>query len=175
MTNERPQYMIPALIGGAAAGILSGIPIVNCLCCLWIIGGAMLSVHLLARETPISLTAGDGAILGALTGIVAAVIQAVIGIPLRGVSSQVYRRMMERLAEFSGQMPSGWEDLMKRGQTEGFTASMFLFGLLLSAAIFAVLGILGGVIGVSLFGKKKPAASVVPPPPPPAQEGPHAL
>jgi len=48
----------------------------------------------------------------------------------------------------------------------------FFFGLLISAAIFAALGALGGVLGASLFGKKQaaPPASVPPPsaPPPPA-------
>ncbi|MDH4197957.1 MAG: hypothetical protein OEW05_11145, partial [Candidatus Aminicenantes bacterium] len=73
MTDQRPQVILPALIGGVVAGVLSGIPFLNCLCCLWIIGGAMLAAHLLARESPVSLTAGDGAVVGVLTGIFAAV------------------------------------------------------------------------------------------------------
>ncbi len=42
---------------------------------------------------------------------------------------------------------------------------MFLFGLLVQAAVFAVFGALGGVIGASLFGRKTP---------PPVQGGPAA-
>lgn len=173
MTNERPQYMVPALIGGAAAGLLSGVPIVNCLCCLWIIGGAMLSVHLLARDTPTSLTAGDGAILGALTGIAAAVVRSLIGLPLHNLNIQVLRRIMERMAEFAKDMPAGWDSLMQRASLEKLSLSGFILALFFDAAIFAVLGILGGVIGVSLFGKKKPPVPV--PPSPPAPEGPHAV
>jgi len=154
MTTERPSLMTPALVGGAVAGVLSAIPFLNCLCCLWIIGGAMLAAYLLAKDSPVSLTAGDGAIVGIFSGIVAAVVDAVIGIPLHAVNGQIVKRMMERLAEFAEEMPSGWESWLERS-TGPVSISLFLFGLLISAVIFAALGALGGIIGISLFGKKK--------------------
>jgi hypothetical protein len=162
MNNQRPDYLVPALIAGAVAGVLSGIPLVNCLCCLWIIGGAMLATHLLAKNTPGPLTAGDGAIVGALTGIAAAVVDSVISLPLRGVNEAFVRRFMDSLARFADQMPSWWQEWTQRGTT-GFSPAGFLLGLFFTAAIFAVLGVLGGVIGVSLFGRKK---TLTPPPPP---------
>jgi hypothetical protein len=146
--------MTPALVGGAVAGILSAIPFLNCLCCLWIIGGAMLAAHLLAKDSPVSLNAGDGAIVGIFTGIVAAVVDALIGIPLHAVNGQIVKRMMDRLAEFAEEMPAGWESWLERS-TGPVSISLFLFGLLVSAVLFAALGALGGIIGMSLFGKKK--------------------
>jgi hypothetical protein len=169
MNNRKPEYLVPALIAGAVSGVLSGIPFVNCLCCLWIIGGAVLASSLLARNTARPLTAGDGAIVGALTGIVAAVIDSLISVPLRPVNAVFLRRIMDSLARFSGQMPAQWQDLMQRNSAGGFSASGFLFGLFFSAAIFAALGVLGGVIGVSIFGRKKTPAS-----PPPSQGPPDA-
>lgn len=157
MSDDKRGFMTPALIGGAAAGVLSGIPLVNCFCCLWIIGGAMLAAHLLAKDSPVSLTAGDGAIVGALTGIVAAVVDAVIGIPLHAVNAEMVKKFMERLAEFAEDMPAGWESWLDRSAS-GFSAPLFLLGLFISAVIFAALGALGGVIGASLFGKKKTPA-----------------
>jgi hypothetical protein len=157
MSNQRPEYFRPALIAGAAAGILSGIPFINCLCCLWIIGGAVLAAHLLARRTPGPLTAGDGAIVGALTGMAASVADSFISIPLRPFNEAFTRRLLEGLGRFSDQMPAGWQELMDRSRSTGLTAAGFLFGLFISAAIFAILGVLGGVIGVSLFGRKKTA------------------
>jgi hypothetical protein len=167
MNNQRPEYLVPALIAGAVAGVLSGIPFVNCLCCLWIIGGAVLATSLLAKNTPCPLTAGDGAIVGALTGIVAAVIDSLMSIPLRAVNEAFVRRFMESLARFSDQMPAGWQDWVQRGTAGGFSLAGFFLGLFVSAAIFAILGVLGGVIGVSLFGRKK-----IPAPPPPSPQGP---
>lgn len=152
MNQDRPTMTVPVLVGGAAAGILSGLPFFSCLCCLWILGGAVLSVFLLARDTPQSLTPGDGAIVGAFSGIAAAVISALIDIPLKTVNAEILARMLSRLAEFTEEMPAGWETLLE--QSTQMSLSMFLFGLFVSAVIFAGLGALGGILGVSLFGKK---------------------
>ena len=85
MNPQRPEYLRPALIAGAVAGLLSGLPFIgagNCICCLWVVGGAVMASKLLAAATPGLLTSGDGAVVGALTGIVAAVVDAIISIPL---------------------------------------------------------------------------------------------
>lgn len=159
--QQKPGLLVPALIGGAVAGVLSGIPLLGCLCCLWIIGGAMLASSLASKQYPVSMTAGDGAILGALVGIVAAVVHALISLipQIESINENVLRRFMERFAEFAPNMPSNWRDMMdqRMGQTE--TLAMFLFGLLISAVVFVALGALGGIIGASLFGKKTAPAA----------------
>jgi hypothetical protein len=153
MNEQGPRMLPPALIGGAVAGILSGLPFLNCLCCFWIIGGAMLAAHLLAKESRVSLKAGDGALVGALAGISAAVVNSLIAIPLAGLKLAVTRRMLERLAEFADEMPSGWEAWLDKTGA-GFSVALFFIGLFVSAAIFAAVGALGGVLGASLFGRK---------------------
>jgi len=155
MNGQKPKLVGPALIGGAVAGILSGIPFVNCLCCLWIIGGAILASYLLAKDSPVNLTAGDGAIVGAFTGLFAAAIEALIAVPFQAMNVAFFQKVMERLAEFSKEMPAGWETWFKRGEAP-FSIAWFFLGLVVSAAIFAALGALGGIIGMSLFGKKTP-------------------
>ncbi len=166
MNQERPRMLGPALIGGAMAGLLSGLPFLNCLCCLWIIGGAVLAAFLVSRDPHVSLASGDGAVLGALTGVAAAVVDSLVGLPLRGINLTVMRRMMERIAEFSRDMPAGWEDWINR-TSGGVSPAMFFLGLFLSAALFAVVGVLGGVLGAALFRKKGP----VPAPPAPPSAG----
>jgi len=153
MANQKPGMFVPALIGGVAAGVLSGIPFVNCLCCLWIIGGAMLASYFLCKDSPVNITAGDGAIVGVFTGIIAAVVDALISIPLHAMNREFMMSIMERVAEYAEEMPSGWETWFERGAS----FSMFMLGLVISAVIFAVLGALGGIIGVSLFKKKPPS------------------
>lgn len=153
MSNQKPGMLVPALVGGAAAGVLSGIPVFNCLCCFWVIGGALLASYLLAKDSPVVLTAGDGAIVGIFTGIIAAVVDGIISIPFHALNSAFFRRIMEGIAEYTEEMPSGWETWLERGTFEA-SASMFMLGLLISVVIFSVLGALGGIIGVSLFRKK---------------------
>lgn len=162
MNQQREGMLVPALIGGAAAGFLSGVPFISCLCCLWIIGGGVLAAGLLAKDSPASLKPGDGAIVGVLSGIIAAVVHAVISVPLHALNIQVGRRILERLSEFSGEAPPGWERLFDLSAGP-LSVSAFLFGLFFSAAVFAIFGALGGIIGVSLFGKKQgPAKEGVP-------------
>jgi hypothetical protein len=154
MNEQRPGMFVPALIGGVLAGVLSGIPIVNCLCCLWIIGGGILAAYFLTKESSIVLTAGDGAIVGIFTGIIAAVVEAFVNIPFRAMSEKLVQGMIERFSQYYEEMPSGWQSWMKDGNFEG-SILWSIIGLVVSAVIFAALGALGGIIGISLFGKKR--------------------
>jgi uncharacterized protein YqgC (DUF456 family) len=156
MNGQKPNVFMPALVGGAVAGILSGIPVLNCLCCLWIIGGAILASYLAAKDSPVSLKAGDGAVIGAFTGIFAALIRVFLSIPFRAVEFALFQKIMERLSEFVPEATSEWKDIFSLGAGPISMAGLLL-GLVLSAAIFAVLGALGGIIGMALFGKKTPS------------------
>jgi len=165
MNPQKPEYFRPALIAGAVAGLLSGLPFIgagNCVCCLWIVGGAAVAAKLLAAATPGLLRASDGAVVGALTGIVAAVVDAVVSIPLRSFNLGLARQILDKASELGGQMPPGLADVLN-GSSSYLSPGWFLLGLLVSAAVFAVMGALGGIIGISLFGRK-----ALPPAPPPA-------
>jgi len=170
MNQTKPEYFRPALVAGAVAGLLSGLPLIaagNCLCCLWIVGGAAVAVKLLAAQTPGLLKAGDGAVVGAITGIVAAVVDTVVKIPFQSYNMALARRLLDRFSDLDTGLPSGFEGWLDGGS--GFTSpGWMLLGLFITAAVYAGVGALGGIIGISLFGKK-PAAPV--PPAPPAGTG----
>lgn len=159
--TQRPEMLVPALIGGAVAGVLSGVPILSCLCCLWIIGGAALAVHLTAKDSPRGLTSGDGAVVGMLTGVVAAIVESLISLPLKAVNADFVKNLMERMAKYADEMPSGWESWIDGSAAAAPGLAWFLVGVIISAVIFAAFGALGGILGVSLFGRK-------PAPPPPS-------
>ncbi|MDH7511681.1 MAG: hypothetical protein QHH14_01900 [Clostridiales bacterium] len=154
MNNQRSGMLMPAVVGGVAAGVLSAVPFLGCLCCLWIIGGAMLAAYLLARNSPASLSAGDGAIVGIFTGIVAAVVDSVVSIPFEAANREIFSKFMEQISHFTEEMPSGWETWFEK-TAEGVSPGLFMLGLVIAAVVFSVFGALGGVIGVSLFGRKK--------------------
>jgi len=176
MDQQKPGYLRPALIAGAVAGLLSGLPFIgigNCICCLWIVGGAAMAAKLLAAQTPGLLTTGDGAIVGALTGIVAAVVDTIVKIPMQHFNMDLARGIIDKLPDVSTEMPAGLDEILNSSGM--LTPGWMLLGLFVSAAIYAIVGVLGGIIGVSLFGKKAiPPASSPPSPaaPPPAAPGP---
>jgi len=145
---------MPALVGGVTAGVLTAVPLLGCLCCLWVVGGAMLAAYLLARNSPTSLSAGDGAIVGIFTGIIAACVDAIVSLPFQSMNEEVMRRFMEQFSQFTKEMPSGWEAWLER-TSAGFSPAWFLLGLVVASIVFAAFGALGGIIGISLFGRKR--------------------
>jgi len=153
MNNERPSFFMSALIGGGLAGVLSAIPFINCLCCLWIIGGAILATYLLSKDSKVALTSGDGAIVGAFAGVIAAIVDFFVSIPFQAMSDDMARNIMEKVTEYADEMPQGWESFLEGG---GFESSMAMniLGLLIAAVVFSILGALGGILGMSMFGKR---------------------
>jgi len=166
MNNQKPDMFKPALIGGLIIGLLSGLPVIqlgNCFCCLWVIVGAMFAAYLFSKEAKISLKAGDGAIVGMFSGIIGAIISSLINLPFRALNQQIVARFLERLPEYGGEFPQDMNLWLKRGAE--FSLPMFMLGLVISVIIYALFGALGGIIGTSLFGKKKTTPETPPTPP----------
>ena len=147
----------PALLGGLIVGVLSALPFVSLCCCIWAIGGGLLAGMLYIKSSPTPVATGDGAIVGALSGVVGAVIYLIIGLPialLRGTAD-----MEEQLTRSGVHLP--------------FTGTILLLvGGLVAALALLVLATLGGLLAVPIFEKRKPGD--LPPPPPTDMGGPGA-
>jgi hypothetical protein len=162
----------PALIGGVFLGLLSVIPFVNFVnicCCLWAILGGMLASYLYVKNSPTPASAGDGAILGALAGVIGAAISLVLGIPISILMGATMRNLLLSLMESVN--PSQVEMMrtqMEAGQT---VAGAIVNGLILAVLLF-IFSIIGGLIGIPLFEKRK--SGLTPPPPPDMGGGPGA-
>jgi hypothetical protein len=93
---------------------------------------------------------GEGAILGALTGIIGAVLYFIIGVPIAYFISGA--NLEQTLRGTGIQLPAGISGLL-----------LFVISGLIVGAILLVLSIIGGLLSVPIFEKRKD----VPPPPPP--------
>ena len=162
----------PAVIGGVVLGLLSAIPFVNFVnicCCLWAILGGMLASYLYVKNSPAPANAGDGAIVGAIAGIVGGLISLVVGIPLAiatgGAMESMFASMMERVD------PSQAELMRVRMQAGSTVAGAIVNGLIQAVLLF-IFSILGGLIGIPLFEKRK--GGPLPPPPPTPGGAPYA-
>ncbi|HEX5832764.1 MAG TPA: hypothetical protein VFY34_02870 [Pyrinomonadaceae bacterium] len=139
----------PALLGGLVVGLLSAIPFINYCCCIWAIGGGALAGFLYIKDSPAPVPTGDGAIVGALAGVVGALIYLVIGLPIA-------------FAFGAGEMEA---QLARSGVELPFSGTLLLvFGGLVAALCLLVLATLGGVLSIPIFEKRK--ADGMPPPPP---------
>ena len=140
----------PALLGGLIAGVLSSIPLLNYCCCIWAIGGGALAGFLYIKSSPVPVKVGEGAVIGLLSGIIGAVLYFIIGVPIAYFISG--GNIEETLRGTGLQLPAGLSGLM-----------LFVISGLIAGVTLFVLSIIGGLLSVPIFEKRKD----VPPPPPP--------
>ena len=155
MTNK----LKPVLIAGGALGLvfvitvlISAVPIVGrlagCCNCLWPIAGGVLATMLFVKESPSPATILDGAVLGALAGLIGGLIYLIIGLPISYLLNGV-ALMDAQLRQLSPGFPLSGIVVMVLGGLVGFV-------------IFVVLATIGGLVGVPIFEKRKAAVDLPP-------------
>lgn len=148
----------PALMGGGALGLLlvitvlisSFVPFIGCCNCLWPIAAGVLATMFYVKGSPTPATVVDGAIFGALAGVIGGLIYLVIGLPLSYLINGV-EAMDAQMRQFNPNFPIAGVVLLFVGGIIGFV-------------IFVILSTLGGVIGVPIFEKRKSTIDTPPPP-----------
>ncbi len=160
------QSQLQAVIfGGLFIGVLSALPVVslgNCACCLWIVGGGMLTAWLLQRDRAEPLALGEGAVSGLLAGVVGSFVYVAVSIPISIVTAPFQRRMMEFVMDSQSDVPPEVREMLESFGTEGMIASIAIgfVSMLIAGIVFATLG---GMLGALLF---RPAPPHMPPAPP---------
>ncbi|MCD4844155.1 MAG: DUF5518 domain-containing protein [Methanosarcinales archaeon] len=130
----------PVLISGIPAGLISVIPFIHCLCCVWLILFGFLSAYLFKKDTG-TLEIEDGVISGALTGLVAFVIMMILSIIF------IFFKV--------GISPLMGEDMAMQGIMSGFSLLFILFTGLIQIIVFPIFGAIGGIIGAVLLKDKE--------------------
>ena len=147
------------LLAGAVCGIITAVlsifqPWGGCACCLTYIGAGMMYVWHYSndQERGFSMTSGEGAGSGALAGVVAAIIASIIGYAFQ--QAGVVPGPEEALNEIYDQ---GQFDDEQLEMIEGIVLSPFLIivGTFVTAIFGALLGAIGGALGVNVFAKEE--------------------
>jgi hypothetical protein len=152
-------------------GLLSSIPAVDTCCCLWAILGGILASYLYVKKSSAPANAGDGAIVGAIAGGIGAVISLVVGIPLAIVSAPAMMSLMTSI--FESLDPQIAQMFRVQMQNSSATAGAIQAGLI-RVVLLVVFAVIGGLIGIPIFEKRKGGGPVPPPPPPPPGGAPYA-
>jgi hypothetical protein len=127
----------------------------------------MLATFLYVKSSPTPATPGDGAILGALAGVVGALISLILGIPNSLAMGPTMRNMVIGL--LARVDPRQAELMREQIEAAGSSIGPVIINALILAVLLFVFSIIGGLLGVPIFEKRKAA---LPPPPPGTGGGP---
>jgi hypothetical protein len=165
----------PAIIGGIVMGLLSGLPYVNLgnvACCLWVVLGGALATYLYIKQSPTPVEMGEGALVGLLAGVFGMIVRLLVGVPVAIITGYPVEHFLIKFIErMNPQQADAYrqriEEMMTRPFFEQFFAYVFSLGTLLIFIVTVVFALVGGLVAVPLFEKRKVEAGPPPPPPPP--------
>ncbi len=157
-----------ALLGGTLIGVWSVLPFFSQCCCLWVPLGGVLTAYLLQEASESAITVGDGAVAGLLAGIVGAILEAVLSVPVYFLVAPFRARLIGWVLSTGvgasgpfGSLPVSEQPTVLGAVSQAFVG---LLAMLLVGAIFATIG---GMVGAALFARRR--APVEPPPLPPSE------
>jgi len=154
----------PALLGGVVIGVLSALPIINLAncCCAWILFGGGLAAYLMQQQRPAPISAGDGALVGLLAGIIGALIWTVVAIPISAMMIGFESGMLDKVLSNANEMPPDVRSFLESLRSGPVRGLATVIGFFVTVCVCSVFGMLGGLFGALFFRKNEP-----PPPPPP--------
>ena len=176
--NPKPDKFIPALYGGIIMAVISATPflnLINCLCCAGLLFGGIMGVFFYKNnftpDTP-PFSAGDCMAVGALAGVVSAFIGTGLSLVFLSIFGNVMGEfIIEALRNSNLSFPEGTFDEIERIFRSGGSIFFAFVELMQSLVLDTLFGLLGGLIGYSIFKSKQSASGGPLPPmpqPPPA-------
>jgi len=154
----------PALIGGLLIGVLSSVPLIeglNACCCLWVVAGGVLTTYLLQQRTPEPIQTSDALLMGVIAGLIGAVITVIAKSVLFTAMGPMVQEQVQQALDRPDMPPQMREFVQKLMTGRG----MLLVQAAICIPLFAIFGMLGGLLGTAFFKKKTP------PPAAPVQPG----
>ena len=153
--------MQPALLGGLFIGLLSALPFVNLAnycCCLWVISGGVIAAVLDQQGEPGRLPTGRAAYDGFVAGIVGAIVWLAASMVLDVVMNPLYDRAVTEMLRNANDMPPAARTYLETLGTRASSPVSYVLGFLFHLFVGVVFGAIGGVLGVTVFGRSGPAA-----------------
>jgi hypothetical protein len=153
----------PAFVGGLLMGVLSALPIIsagNLCCCAWVVSGGLLAAYILQQNQAEPITPGDGALVGLLAGLVGALVQSVLSMPISLLIGPMERQLTQRVLDMAGSMPPELREALERYTRESASGPFLILTRIVEFFFWLVIGsifsTLGGLLGAAIF-RKPPA------------------
>jgi len=148
------------LLAGFGMGVVSSLPAIGILCCLWALAGGAAAVAIYARRTHHGLTTGMGARLGAATGVAGFIPFALIFVGKLAFKGKELREAMRKGMEqaVANNPDPNAGRVAEWFATPGGTATLITLMMVMFLFVFLIFSTAGGAIGAALFGHKGEAA-----------------
>lgn len=151
-----PSKQQSIVLGGVLVGILSTsyLGLINLLCCAGVIIGALVAVWHYTSQNELTISAGQGAGIGAMAALLGWAIAFILNFALikAGVrSDQAITQII--LDKLGSNMPPEQYDAMVQQMEAEITFGKYFLNSLIGLAFSALFGAIGGAIGGAVFKK----------------------
>ena len=174
--NPKPDKIIPALYGGIILGFISSVPFlsfINCFCCAGILLGGFLAVMFYTKNfTPDTapFTSSDCLTVGLLAGFVGAAVETVLSLIFVAMFGNVTVKFLLNFLHNSNiQIPPDAMEKLEEALDQSKSIATIVMNFFFAMLINGIFGLLGGLIGYSVFKPKQPHVMTPPPLAPAAQ------
>ncbi len=150
-------------VGAAITGLVPLVPLFRLACCLIPFAGAFVAVAIYSNSVPRpSLNNNDGVMMGLTTGLIGAVLHAIILIPTAFLLGHFIGGFANRLLPMSPDLPERLAPFLQGifSHFGGILAFVVISIVLGYVGLSLVFGILGGIVAVAVF-RRRPAAPPV--------------
>jgi hypothetical protein len=165
---QHPSKFAPVLVGSVIMSIIAIVPFLNFInmaCCMGIvIGGAAGTVYYNMQLKRVGgiIQFKDGAAIGVLSGLITAIIVVVFTTLLSMVIRQnPIPEMYKLFNQYGYNLPPNADEFLKKISDEysktGFSITLTLITLAIDIIIYPLFGAIGGLLAVTIVGKKKDA------------------
>ncbi len=171
--NAKPDKLVPSLYGGIIMALLSTVPflnLVNCLCCAGLLFGGFIAVYFyrsnFTPEAP-PFTSGDCMAVGALAGVASAFFGTILSIVFLTLFGNVMGELILNIIRNTNlHMPEEAMDQIEEALQGKMSAFFIIVSFFQSLIVHSLFGLLGGLIGYSMFKPKGVPPPPMPQPPP---------
>ena len=135
---------------------------------MWMISGGALAAYLEVQQKNRTLTSGEGAAIGALSGVIGAFVWIPIAVAIAVLLGPLQRAFLEEFARNAREMPPEARQILENMGGNG-TLIGTVFGFVFQLFAGAIFAAVGGVLSAAYFKKEVPPAmggDWVPPLPP---------
>ena len=166
------DFVQPALAGGMFLGFLSSLPFIaagNMFCCMWVLlGGGIATIMLMSQRRSGSISYGDGAFVGVLSGLFGAVVGTVVQMASHAIFSRLFENQQQDLEQILDKLGSTGpiRDFVLRAASGEISTTTVLFTFFSNLLAFSLFAMIGGILTVALINRRKrQGAGRIPRPP----------